>query len=153
MELRGLSSARAVVLRRVASWASSCGRNPKKEEPRSFRNAKRRATWYVEWHLRPAWAPLLFEDEQRREERKRRDPISPAEPSAAAQAKKSSQQTADALPVQSFATLLAELASRGRVTYEIKSRDVKVTCQQVPEPTPWQKRAYELTRAFPVTGN
>ena len=30
--------------------------------------------YYVEWHLRRAWAPLLFEDEERREERKRRDP-------------------------------------------------------------------------------
>src|SRR5215471_12697772 len=34
--------------------------------------------YYVEWHLRRAWAPLLFEDEERREERERRDPISPA---------------------------------------------------------------------------
>jgi len=34
--------------------------------------------YYVEWHLRRAWAPLLFEDEERREERRRRDPILPA---------------------------------------------------------------------------
>jgi transposase len=109
--------------------------------------------YYVEWHLRRAWAPLLFEDEERREERKRRDPILPTEPSASAKAKKSSHQTTDGLPVQSFATLLAELASRARVTYEIKSGDVKLTCQQVPEPAPLQARAYELIRAFPVTGN
>ena len=38
--------------------------------------------YYVEWHLRRAWAPLLFEDEQRREERKRRDPILSTGPSA-----------------------------------------------------------------------
>jgi transposase len=109
--------------------------------------------YYVEWHLRQAWAPLLFEDEKRREERNCRDPILPAEPSASARAKKSSHQTADGLPVQSFATLLAELASRARVTYEIKSADVTLTCKQVPEPTPLQARAYELIRAFPVTGN
>jgi len=109
--------------------------------------------YYVEWHLRQAWAPLLFEDEERREERQRRDPILPAEPSASARAKKSSHQTADGLPVQSFATLLADLASRARVTYEIKSADVTLTCKQVPEPTPLQARAYELIRAFPVTGN
>ena len=36
--------------------------------------------YYVEWHLRWAWAPLLFEDEERREERKHRDPILPAKP-------------------------------------------------------------------------
>jgi len=107
----------------------------------------------VEWHLRRAWAPLLFEDEERREERKRRDPILPAEPSAAAKAKKYSHQTADGLPVQSFATLLAELASRARVTYQIKSGDARLICQQVPTPTPLQARALELIRAFPVTGN
>jgi len=109
--------------------------------------------YYVEWHLRQAWAPLLFEDEERREERQRRDPILPAKPSASARAKKSSHQTADGLPVQSFATLRANLASRARVTYEIKSADVTLTYKQVPEPTPLQARAYELIRAFPVTGN
>src|SRR5208282_1605873 len=70
--------------------------------------------YYVEWHLRQAWVPLLFEDEERREERKRRDPVLPAEPSASAKTKKSSHQTKDGLPVQSFATLLADLASRAR---------------------------------------
>jgi len=109
--------------------------------------------YYVEWHLRRAWAPLLFEDEERREERKRRDPILPAQPSASAKAKKYSHQTADGLPVQSFATLLAELASRARVTYQIKSGDASLTCQQVPTPTPLQARARELIRTFPVTGN
>jgi transposase len=109
--------------------------------------------YYVEWHLRQAWAPLLFEDEERREERQRRDPILPAEPSPSARAKKSSHQTTDGLPVQSFATLLAELASRARVTYEIQSGEVKLTCKQTPEPTPLQARAYELIRTFPVNGN
>ncbi len=109
--------------------------------------------YYVEWHLRRAWAPLLFEDEQRREERKRRDPILPAQPSDSAKAKKCSQQTAEGLPVQSFPTLLAQLASRARVTYQLQSGDAQVTCQQVPTPTPLQARAYELIRAFPVTGN
>jgi len=109
--------------------------------------------YYVEWHLRRAWAPLLFEDEERREDRKRRDPILPAEPTASAKAKKHSHETPEGLPVQSFATLLAELASRARVTYKFKSGNLRLTCKQVPEPTPLQARAYELIRAFPVTGN
>ncbi len=109
--------------------------------------------YYVEWHLRRAWAPLLFEDEERREERKRRDPILPAQPSASAQAKKRSHQTLDGFPAHSLETLLAELASRARVTYEFKSGGAKLTFQQTPEPTPLQKRAYELIRTFPVTGN
>jgi transposase len=109
--------------------------------------------YYVEWHLRRAWAPLLFQDEEQREERKRRDPILPTEPSASAKAKKSSHQTTDGLPVQSFATMLAELASRARVTYQIQSGDVTLTYKQVPEPTPLQTRAYGLIHTFPVTGN
>jgi transposase len=108
--------------------------------------------YYVEWHLRQAWAPLLFEDEERREERQRRDPILPAKPSASAEAKKRSHQTAEGLPVHSFSTLLAELASRARVTYEFKSAEAKLTFKQVPEPTPLQARAYELIRLFPVPG-
>lgn len=109
--------------------------------------------YYVEWHLRRAWAPLLFEDEQRGEERKRRDPILPAKPSASAQAKKPSHQTGDGFPVHSFETLLSELASRAKVTYELEREDSKPTFRQVPEPTPPQARAYELIRTFPVTGN
>ncbi len=107
----------------------------------------------VEWHLRRAWTPLLFEDEERREERKRRDPILPAEPSASAEAKKRCRQTADGLPVQSFQTLLADLASRARVTYELKSGDANLTFKHAPPPTQLQARAYELIQSFPVAGN
>jgi transposase len=113
--------------------------------------------YYVEWHLRRAWAPLLFEDEERREERKRRDPILPAQPSASAQRKKRSLQTADGLPVHGFQDLLAALASRSRVTYALKSEKPEeksdLTFLQVPEPTPLQARAYELIRMFSVAGN
>jgi transposase len=111
--------------------------------------------YYVEWHLRRAWAPLLFEDEERREERQRRDPILPAQPSASAQHKKRSRETADGLPVHSFESLLEELATRGRVTYALKSatseRKSNLTFQQVPKPNPVQARAYELVRTHPVT--
>jgi transposase len=109
--------------------------------------------YYVEWHLRRAWAPLLFEDEERGEERKRRDPILPAQPSASAEAKKRSHETADGFPVHSFQTLLSELASRAKVTYELQREDSKLTFRQVPKPTPLQARAYELIRTFPVAGH
>ena len=111
--------------------------------------------YYVEWHLRRAWAPLLFEDEERWEERKRRDPILPAKPSDSAQRKKRSQETAAGLPVHSFETLMEDLASRARVTYALKPQKAEektnLTFRQVPEPTPLQARAYELIRMFPVT--
>jgi transposase len=112
--------------------------------------------YYVEWHLRRAWAPLLFGEEARREEWKHRDPILPAKPSACVQRKKRWHQTVDGLPVHSFKGLLSELASRARVTYTLKSgkseEKSNLTFQQVPEPTPVQARAYELVRTFPVIG-
>ena len=113
--------------------------------------------YYVEWHLRRAWAPLLFEDEERVQQRKQRDPVLPAQPSASAQRKKHSHQTVDGLPVHGFADLLKELASRARVTYALKSDQskdtAKSTFQQLTHPTMVQARALELLRTFPVTAS
>ena len=109
--------------------------------------------YYVEWHLRRVWAPLLFEDEQLAQERRRRDPILPATGSPSAQEKKLTRQTADGFPVHSFATLMAELASRARVTYELQSEESGPSFQQVPEPTPLQAKAYALLALLPVAGN
>jgi len=109
--------------------------------------------YYVEWHLRRVWAPLLFEDEQLAQERRRRDPILPATGSPSAQEKKLTRQTADGFPVHSFATLMAELASRARVTYELKAEESAPSFQQVPEPTPLQAKAYALLALLPVAGN
>ena len=108
--------------------------------------------YYVEWHMRRALAPILFEDDQLETERTRRDPIRPAEPTASAKTKKSTHTTPDGLPVHSFETLMAELASRGRNTYRLRSDDVSLTFTQVPEPTAIQRRAYELLGLLPVGG-
>jgi len=109
--------------------------------------------YYLEWHLRRVWAPLLFEDEELPQERQRRDPVLPASSSESAQAKKLTHQTADGLPVQSFTTLLSALASRARVTYSLKTDKSGPTFQQVPPPTPLQAKAYELLNLLPVAGN
>src|SRR5438128_3759189 len=68
--------------------------------------------YYVEWHLRRAWAPLLFEDEQLAQECRRRDPILPATGSPSAKEKKITRQTADGVARDMFATLFAKLARR-----------------------------------------
>ena len=109
--------------------------------------------YYVEWHLRRVWAPLLFEDEELPQARQQRDPVLPPSSSESAQAKKLTHQTADGLPVQSFATLLSDLASRARVTYSLKADKSSPTFQQVPPPTPLQAKAYELLNLLPVAGN
>jgi len=109
--------------------------------------------YYVEWHMRRALAPVLFEDEELPEDRKRRDPILPAKPSESAKLKKATHQTAEGLPVHSFETLMAELATRGRVTYRLKSEELGLTFKQVPALTPIQARAHELLGLLPVAGN
>jgi transposase len=108
--------------------------------------------YYVEWQMRHALAPILFEDEDLPGARTRRDPVLPATCSAAAKEKKVTHATPDGLPVQSFQSLLAELATRCRNIVRLK-RDASVTFSQVPPPTPVQRRAYELLGLFPVAGN
>src|SRR5260370_26870272 len=76
--------------------------------------------YYVEWHLRRVWAPLLFEDEELPQQRPRRDPVLPPSSSESAQAKKLTHQTADGLPVQSSATLLSHLPTPPPLTSTFK---------------------------------
>ena len=66
--------------------------------------------YYVEWHLRRAWAPYLFEDEQpgRHEDD---SPVRPALRSDAALRKAATKQTPDGETVHSFATLLELLST------------------------------------------
>ena len=109
--------------------------------------------YYVEWHLRRVWAPLLFEDEELPQQRQRRDPVLPPSSSESAKAKKLTHQTTDGLPVQSFATLLSNLASRARVTYSLNTDKSGPTFQQVPPPTPLQAKACELLNLLPVDGS
>ena len=100
--------------------------------------------YYVEWHLRQALAPLLFEDEQLEADRARRDPVAPAQPSATAKKKKAPRRTADGLPLQSFSTLLAELATRCQNTCRVTAEPASPSFKQLTAPTPFQKRAFEL---------
>jgi hypothetical protein len=57
------------------------------------------------------------------------------------------------LPVHSFETLMVELATRGLVTYRLKSEELGLTFKQVPDLTPIQARAHELLGLLPVAGN
>ena len=66
--------------------------------------------YYVEWHMRQAWAPLLFADTEQ-VAKAARDSVAPAERSESAQDKAASHTLPDGEPMHSFATLLAELAT------------------------------------------
>jgi len=108
--------------------------------------------YYVEWHLRQAWAALLFEDEELPELRARRDPVSPAKPSASVQRKKATRQTTDGQPIHSWATLLLHLGSRCRNTCRLGGDAEQVVFDQDTEATPLQARAGDLIRVYPVPG-
>ena len=67
---------------------------------------------YVEWHMRRALAPILFEDDDREGARARRSsPVEPARVSERAKAKAADKRTPDGIPVHSLTTLLADLAT------------------------------------------
>jgi hypothetical protein len=65
--------------------------------------------YYVEWHMREAWRPLLFSDEEQAA-KLTRDPVAPAQRSAAALRKVHTKVLDDGTPVHSFATLLKDLS-------------------------------------------
>jgi len=100
--------------------------------------------YYVEWHLRQVWEPLLFEDEELAVDRRRRDPVSPARASASARLKKKTHATSGGLPVQSFRTLLAHLGTRCRNTCVVTSDPNRTTFRQVTEADALQAEALRL---------
>ena len=100
--------------------------------------------YYVEWHLRRAWRPLLFEDEELDRDRVVRDPVAAAEPSDSVRRKKTTRQTAAGLPVHSFRTLLAHLGCRSRETYQVVSDPSEATFTRVTELDPVQREALRL---------
>lgn len=102
--------------------------------------------YYVEWHMRRALAPLLFDDEDHEAAQAQRTSIvAPAQRSTAAQQKAASKQTADGSPVHSFRTLLADLATltRNRVRMGEQTFDMLAT------PTAVQERALKLLQVRP----
>jgi transposase len=102
--------------------------------------------YYVEWHLRQVWEPLLFEDEELTEDRRRRDPVAPAQASESARVKKKTHRTAGDLPVQSFRTLLAHLGTRCRNTCLVAGDPKQTTFFQVTDADALQAEALRLIK-------
>ena len=100
--------------------------------------------YYVQWHLRQVWEPLLFEDEELTVDRQRRDPVAPAQASASARLKKKTHLTSGGLPVQSFRTLLAHLGTRCRNTCVVTADPHQTTFRQVTEADALQAEALRL---------
>jgi transposase len=100
--------------------------------------------YYVEWHMRQAWAPLMFADEDQAAKLVR-DPVAPAKRSDAAMKKVASRTLDDGTPVHSLQTLMRELQTIVRSTCRTaKGADDAPTFELTTTPTPKQKRALEL---------
>jgi transposase len=106
--------------------------------------------YYVEWHMRQAWAPLMFTDTDT-QAKATRDPVAPARRSDAALAKVASHTLDDGTPVHSFSTMLAALSTIVRNTCRTPG-----TAPDAPSfavlttPTAKQRRALELIEQLQV---
>jgi transposase len=98
-------------------------------------------SYYVEWHMRRALAPMLFDDDDpQAAEVARTSIVTPAQRSPKAKSKDLYKRTEDGMPVHSFQTLLKDLAT-------LTSNEVRVgdqTFQMLAAPTPVQQRALQL---------
>jgi hypothetical protein len=105
--------------------------------------------YYLEWHMRQCLAPLLFDDhDTATRDARRTSPVAKAVASPAARAKAASKRTdpacGEVLPVHSFRTLLADLATLTRNVVRIGRDSVSIL---LATPTPLQRRALDLVGA------
>jgi hypothetical protein len=100
-------------------------------------------SYYLAWHLRHAWKPLLFDDEQ---PPLQPDPVAKARRSPQAEQKARSKRTASGERCHSLATLLDELATRTHNT--IRLPESSASFEQLTTPTPTQARALALINNY-----
>ena len=97
--------------------------------------------YYVEWHMRQAWAPILFDDEDHGE--RRSSPVAPAVRSQKAQSKAWRKRTQDNWPVQSFQDWLKDLATIAKNTIQPRVKSLSAF-EVITRPTPVQQHALQL---------
>ena len=99
---------------------------------------------YVEWHMRKALAPLLFDDADKdAAETARPSPVAPAVRSSAAIRKRNTAMTPDGLPAHSFRTLLGDLGTLTRHTITTAVAP-NYPLRVMTRPTKMQQRALDL---------
>ena len=100
--------------------------------------------YYLEWHMRQCLAPMLFDDADKAEaEALRRSVVAQAQCSKAAVRKQTTGVTPDGLPVHSFRTLLADLATMARNTITTAINPL-YPLTVLTRPTPVQQKAFDL---------
>jgi DDE family transposase len=100
--------------------------------------------YYVEWHMRQALAPLLFDDDDKAmAEAQRSSVVAPAQRSPRARRKAQTQQTDDGSPVHSFQTLLRDLGTITKNQIRFVHSPLETT-EMLTTPTLLQQRALDL---------
>jgi hypothetical protein len=100
--------------------------------------------YYVEWHMRQRLAAMLFDDHDKEAaEACRASVVAKAGRSKAAVTKQTTGVTADGLPVHSFQSLLADLATLARNTI-VTAITPDYPLSVLTRPTPVQHKAFEL---------
>jgi transposase len=105
--------------------------------------------YYVQWHLKRVWAPLLFADEHLAEHRADRDPVAQAEPDAEVCRKKALRRSEEGYPLNSFRTLLAALATQCRTTCQFGDGDSAIPISKTTDPSTLQNEAFRLLKQEP----
>jgi len=101
--------------------------------------------YYVEWHMRQALAPILFDDHNKEAAHMQRESIvAPAKRSLAAEAKAGSKVCEDGTPVHSFRTLLLDLATIVKNTITMKNEPQSASFEKITQPTALQQKALDL---------
>jgi len=100
--------------------------------------------YYVEWRMRKALTPVLFQDDELDVARWVRDPVAKAQPSQTVQQKKKTKKTQDGWPVHSDQTLLNELATRCKNTCRVGEGKNVARFTQLTEPTTFQRHVFAL---------
>ncbi len=100
--------------------------------------------YYVQWHMRKALSPVLFQDDELDAARWERDPVGKAEPSESVRAKKNNKTTHDGWPVHSWASLLAELGTQCKNTCKAGEGKTQLRFEQVTQATPFQVHVFDL---------
>ena len=100
--------------------------------------------YYLEWHMRQLLAPMLFDDtDKAAAEASRASVVAQARRSPAAIRKQTTGVTPDGLPVHSYRSLLADLATLARNTV-ITAITPNHPIIVLTRPTPLQRKAFEL---------
>jgi hypothetical protein len=104
--------------------------------------------YYLEWHMRQALAPMLFDDHDRAAaDAARSSPVAKATPSPLAAGKAATKHTDEGLPVHSFRSLLGDLATLTRNTVRLGRN---TTFALLATPTAVQRRALDLLGLKPA---